>query len=591
MKTVLYISIFLVSNFIVRGKEPLTIRANYLVDKESSMKHHQVNWSTSVPFNEMELVKLGYNSNDAIWIKLHLKNSALSSQKVFLCFDNIHIDSLELYGDKKYVLGDRTRTNSDFLTALVFPIELNGNTDTSLVFRLKKGISFVEFSFEARSQEELMKETRQRTLIVSFFLGIVFLLIMLNGILWYSTRKKLYLYYLFYSVLTGTYVLIATGMMKYYFLPTCIYFSEIRIYIASFWFIILGLFLSDFMKLDIHQPKIYRAIYWSSIVNLLLISGSLFFLFTGRGQELKIFTALAYTDYLLVIVLIIVASIRHLRIIRSEGIYVLFAFLPMILWVVVFILSVFGFLPREPKADWLAFGSLYEVFLFGFILARNYIAAFQEESRLQKIIVLQKEEALKLVNKVQIKERIELSHLIHDKFGSSLYAVRAMLQKNDSKGAEQLVLGISEELRNLSHNIMPIALEEGAFLEALSSQIEIIQKGAKQIKIHLRSYDLPQTISVELGQPLYLIALELIHNAMRHGKASEIVVEIYVRDGFILLQVHDNGLGFEMEDLKEGFGIQAIKSRVYGFGGEFEIYSEPGEGTQVLIQMPFINTH
>lgn len=586
MRTVLLLNLFLLIQFCTFSQEKWKVQASYIVDKNSQLQKDHLNWSTSKPLKEGELVKLGYNANDAFWIKIKVQNTSEFESKQFVSFGNIHIDSLELLNKRVVLYGDRTRNNSPFLTAFTYPLELNAHADTTLIFRLKKGISFVEFSFDIQNEEHLMNETRQRTLIVSFFLGIVFLLLMINAILWYSTRKKVYFYYLIYSFLTGAYVLMTTGMMKYYFMSGFIYFSELRIYVGSLWFVVLGLFLGDFMQLRIRQFKLHKWINVLSSVNLGLITGSLFFLFIGLGEAIKFFTALAYLDFLIVIFLLVLASVRHIRFQKAEGIYALLAFLPMIIWVVVFILNVFGILAKEPDSDWLVLSSLYEVFLFGFVLTRNYIAAFQEETRLQRLVLQQKEEALQLINKVQIRERIELSHLIHDKFGSSMSTIRSMLRKKEAEEAEELLREMASELRNLSHTIMPKSLEDGALFSALASQLNLIQEANEGLNIHLQRFDFPDRIALEIAQPVYLIVLELINNALRHGKATVIMIELFGYDDQFVLQVEDNGIGFDQGSTEDGFGIQAIKSRVFGLEGTVEISSEKHEGTQVLITIP-----
>ncbi|HBS46018.1 MAG TPA: histidine kinase, partial [Paenibacillus sp.] len=77
---------------------------------------------------------------------------------------------------------------------------------------------------------------------------------------------------------------------------------------------------------------------------------------------------------------------------------------------------------------------------------------------------------------------------------------------------------------------------------------------------------------------------ESITNAVRHGQASEIVITLHYEEKLIRLEVQDNGLG--TEDLKAGFGVNAMKERASNLQGQVYLYSKPGEGTLVTCSLP-----
>lgn len=79
---------------------------------------------------------------------------------------------------------------------------------------------------------------------------------------------------------------------------------------------------------------------------------------------------------------------------------------------------------------------------------------------------------------------------------------------------------------------------------------------------------------------------EILHNIIKHSKATEIKVSIKSEAENISISVNDNGIGFDLNALKEnetGIGIKSIKQRCKLINADFNINTAPGKGTSVLI--------
>ena len=92
---------------------------------------------------------------------------------------------------------------------------------------------------------------------------------------------------------------------------------------------------------------------------------------------------------------------------------------------------------------------------------------------------------------------------------------------------------------------------------------------------------------------LFRIIQEACNNAMKHGKATDIVVDVLYDTNFINLSIKDNGLGFKQETLLEtraniysGYGLSMMKERVFILSGNFEIDSKENEGTNIKVKIP-----
>jgi signal transduction histidine kinase len=84
---------------------------------------------------------------------------------------------------------------------------------------------------------------------------------------------------------------------------------------------------------------------------------------------------------------------------------------------------------------------------------------------------------------------------------------------------------------------------------------------------------------------IYRCAYELVNNAVKHADASNINVQLMIENGLISLSIHDDGAGFDPEKVIEGSGLENVRIRVASYNGKMNIYSSPGKGTEVSIEI------
>jgi signal transduction histidine kinase len=96
--------------------------------------------------------------------------------------------------------------------------------------------------------------------------------------------------------------------------------------------------------------------------------------------------------------------------------------------------------------------------------------------------------------------------------------------------------------------------------------------------------DLPQTRSMAL----FHICQEALANIAKHAKAKQVDVSLWSTEERVLMEIHDNGRGFEMETMSAtiGHGLANMQTRARSVGGDVDISSVPGEGTTVLAWVP-----
>lgn len=257
---------------------------------------------------------------------------------------------------------------------------------------------------------------------------------------------------------------------------------------------------------------------------------------------------------------------------------------------------------RQSRLAWAVVASLLGVILLFVIfwyrqqLSKNQLLA-TKESELQKTRIEQLEQAQKVLTlnamiNGQEEERKRIAKDLHDSLGSLLSTVklnfRAIQQKieqleqmNLYQRVDDLLDNASEEVRRISHDMMPdvlkISLSEGIK--------EIVQNynQTRQLEVHFQEFG--SAISLDDSQKimLYRIVQELTQNAVKHAEATTLLIQLLWGNNQLQIVVEDNGKGFDPNATHEGLGLRSVQSRVSYLNGTLDFDSEIGVGTTLNI--------
>lgn len=141
------------------------------------------------------------------------------------------------------------------------------------------------------------------------------------------------------------------------------------------------------------------------------------------------------------------------------------------------------------------------------------------------------------------------------------------------------------ELRRVSHNMMPEALIKYGLKEALENYCERIDHSG-QLNVRLQTYGLERRMEQDTEIVLYRIVQELLTNVIKHAEAKVVLIQLVRETDKISLTVEDNGKGFDINSTleKKGAGLQNIQARAGYLNGIVDIRTSPGEGTSVTIE-------
>ena len=200
----------------------------------------------------------------------------------------------------------------------------------------------------------------------------------------------------------------------------------------------------------------------------------------------------------------------------------------------------------------------------------------------------------------QEAERVRVSRELHDDTGQALtlILVRLQLIENLTRDAEvrrelaelrELVADTLDGVRRLAVQLGPSILEDLGLrsgLEWLADRVR--DETGLRVDLDLRCDDehIPHTVAIAV----FRVAQEALTNVMRHAHATRIDLRLDDADGALLLEVTDDGGGFDVDEARArptaSVGLFGMAERVALVGGTLDIQSHKSAGTRVIVRVP-----
>lgn len=204
------------------------------------------------------------------------------------------------------------------------------------------------------------------------------------------------------------------------------------------------------------------------------------------------------------------------------------------------------------------------------------------------------------------KERERLSRLLHDDLQQTLYGAEMLvekmraLKKQDAEGASDSAAELQGEVkamldeaiettRSLSADLSPPVLDDASLTQALEwlagrmwddYELEVDVRADGPIPVPDRS----------VRVLLFRFARELLFNVVKHAEVDRARVRARQQEQHVRISVMDDGVGFDLEEHAlsggDGLGLASVYERLKGMGGNLDVQTAPGEGTNITIYAP-----
>ncbi len=236
---------------------------------------------------------------------------------------------------------------------------------------------------------------------------------------------------------------------------------------------------------------------------------------------------------------------------------------------------------------------------FLLVVSLVYLGIYNRKKQefLKKEAVLKEELARKEMQNRIKNERLRISRDLHDNIGAELTLITSALDSkayetrderekewlNDvSDYARQAMSDLRETIWAFKSDNMPVH-ELVARVRAFTGKISSMTG----IEIETKD-DVSEDIRLTPGQVinLYRISQEALQNAVKYANGKKICWEIKWESGQLCVAITDNGVGFDPEKIKKGYGLSHMCERMEELNGRCEIRSRVGEGTSIVATLP-----
>ncbi len=135
-------------------------------------------------------------------------------------------------------------------------------------------------------------------------------------------------------------------------------------------------------------------------------------------------------------------------------------------------------------------------------------------------------------------------------------------------------------------NLSPGILEEFGFTTAIEGLVGKINQ-TNIIHFDISVFGMKEKLKKEYDLALYRITQELINNVIKHSNAKNASLQIGSRDEKIIIMMEDDGVGFNLNQHKDGYGLKNLEARTKLLNGIMTLDSKLGKGTSVSIEVPY----
>ncbi len=235
----------------------------------------------------------------------------------------------------------------------------------------------------------------------------------------------------------------------------------------------------------------------------------------------------------------------------------------------------------------------------GQVILDGYIVTIEDITKQKEI----EANSIQAILEGQENERRRIGREIHDGIGPLMSYMKLSLDSfiddlhnQNPKVSTEVLDNISEtidsitsDLRLMSHSLVPRLLDEFGLTPTFENMVYRLNESRKANITLYTNIEKDVRFDNDIELNLFRCGQELLSNAVKYAKASNILVQVILHKDSIVLMVEDDGIGFERENLQPenfGIGLTNIDTRVRMLNGEFNLESGLNMGTVASIEIP-----
>jgi len=260
----------------------------------------------------------------------------------------------------------------------------------------------------------------------------------------------------------------------------------------------------------------------------------------------------------------------------------------------------FLYIMLYPTEDWF----LILMIILGLLFISTIIAVFISS------IIIQSTERQRLIDDLtrsqanlmkaereagRLTERQRLARDIHDTVAqhftsiimhlaaakhSSPEAVQSEVQQAEEAAREGL-----GEIRRIIWDMQPEQIEKASLVEAVE-ELAARWSAENRVQVKMRVTGTPRSLPSSAETALLRISQEAMHNIKKYAQAKNVNITFSYMEDLFVMDIADDGLGFEPSKIRNGFGMKTMRDRAEELNGTLTVESEPGTGTAIAVSIP-----
>ena len=549
--------------------------------------------------NKKQSLGFGYAPDFDVWIKFELKNTSNKSIKKLIKYDHPLTSSIEFYnkeyfGYRKikegYLWVDENRQS----LSPVFHISLEPKESKVFYIKASSEVTTLIVKLNLWESEVFYKKEIKHQIILTLFLGAMLIFVIYNLFIYFTIKDISYLYYVLYILGIVVHHIIYVGMAGVYFLSPIVlsFIIEFAVLIVFLPVLAFAFLIKSFLK-----TKKYPL--WDKVLNLYLVFYYIFMVAVVIVDDFH-----NIRSVILVLLLIYLMSFtiyaaykksRQARIVLIGWV----AFMIAALFMLLSSLGVYNIYNTFPYfVEVLLF---FEAAVFSFALTDKIKYLEQKKNEANMELILQKEiENVRLTKVVEQKTKSlkqaldeknlllkELNHRVKNNMQTIVSLIRLQSKEIEDKKIKGMFLTIRNRINAMSHlHELLYSQDNIAYINAYDYFTLVVNelKDSYENDIEI---DLDIKADLKVEQSIYcgLILNELITNSFKYAfknKTGEICVRLYKQEQYNILEVEDNGVGYEQDHKKNTLGVVLVNTLVKEqLDGEIKHQTDNGVKVQI----------
>lgn len=187
----------------------------------------------------------------------------------------------------------------------------------------------------------------------------------------------------------------------------------------------------------------------------------------------------------------------------------------------------------------------------------------------------------------QEKERSRIAKELHDSIGQQLTLIKQKAQAQELDSIAQLTNATLEEVRSISRNLFPVIIKQLGLKGAIDHLMLQVDEET-DLFVSVMVDDIDALFTVEQSVNIYRFIQECVSNVLKHSQATTVEVNIEKKKKMIIIDVIDNGIGFNVEQKEENLslGLKTLNERIKILNGTLSIQSRSRKGSFVTAKVP-----